>query len=169
MAYIDPKSQVLLPIYTPSDCRRVSKGFKIKISIYWILSLLYMGLIFFVSSYPLSTKILSFSFFDKLAHISEYGILVSLIYFALRDSNTTKHHSFKLALVIAFMYGISDEIHQYFVPGRQANIFDVVADGIGVLCFSLVLHLRMHRQKSHSAIRGKYKTASPSQEKKSTA
>ena len=102
-----------------------------------------MGLIFYFSSYPIQVKIPSFSFSDKLLHIFEYGILASLIYLALRDTNAAKIHLFLLAFTITFLYGISDEIHQYFVPGRQADIFDVVADGIGALCFLVILHLRI--------------------------
>jgi VanZ family protein len=34
-------------------------------------------------------------------------------------------------VIIAVLYGASDEIHQYFVPGRVCDIFDLVADSIG--------------------------------------
>lgn len=109
-----------------------------------------MGLIFCLSSFPLPIKVLSFSYLDKLFHVLEYGILASLIYLALRDTNTTKHHLFGLAFAIAFLYGIADEIHQYFVRGREADLFDVLADGIGALGFSLVLYLKPYWQNNRS-------------------
>ena len=37
------------------------------------------------------------------------------------------------AILISIAYGISDEVHQAFVPGREADPYDVVADAIGAL------------------------------------
>ena len=38
---------------------------------------------------------------------------------------------FLIAAVVGLCYGISDEVHQSFVPGREASVFDVLADGVG--------------------------------------
>jgi len=98
-----------------------------------------MVLIFCISSYPISSEIAIFSSSDKLLHIIEYGILSLLIYFAFRSSNIPDHYSLGMAFAISFLYGVSDEIHQYFVPGRQSDILDAVADGIGSVVFLLVI------------------------------
>lgn len=37
------------------------------------------------------------------------------------------------AFAIAAGYGISDEIHQSFVPGRMPDVYDVIADAAGAL------------------------------------
>ena len=121
-----------------------------KINIYWILSLLYMVLIFILSSYTIPIKTPSFSFFDKTAHIVEYGILASLIHLALRDRNVTKHKLFALAFMIAFLYGVSDEVHQYFVPGRNADIFDVLANGVGAFCFLTLIQILSYQRSVFS-------------------
>lgn len=142
--------------------RRVLKVLKVKISIYWVLALVYMELIFFISSYPLAIKLPSFSFSDKLVHVAEYGILASLIYLALRERNLAPNKLLGLAVAIAFLYGVSDEIHQHFVHGRQADVFDVVADGIGALCFSLAFHLRTLYQKSRSELYRQHNIAASS-------
>lgn len=42
-------------------------------------------------------------------------------------------NTFFLAVIITLLYGISDEIHQSFVPNRTYDIHDIVADGIGGL------------------------------------
>ena len=34
---------------------------------------------------------------------------------------------------LAFLYGLTDEIHQAFVPGREASALDVMADGAGAM------------------------------------
>lgn len=77
---------------------------KRNISIYWLLSLLYMGLIFYLSSYPVAIKVPSFPCSDKLAHIAAYGVLASLIYIALKKGNVNKHHVVALAFTILFLY-----------------------------------------------------------------
>ena len=79
-------------------------------------------------------KLPSFSCADKIAHVFEYGLLASLVYCALRKSEADTH-PILTPFLIAFLYGISDEIHQYFVPGREADVFDALADGMGPLYF----------------------------------
>ena len=39
-----------------------------------------------------------------------------------------------ITLVFCFLYAITDEIHQMFVPGRAAMIRDVIIDSCGALC-----------------------------------
>jgi len=36
-----------------------------------------------------------------------------------------------LSVVLSSLYGVSDEIHQYFVPFREADLLDVLADTLG--------------------------------------
>jgi VanZ family protein len=36
-----------------------------------------------------------------------------------------------LAIITATLYGVTDEVHQYFVPGRILSHFDIIANGIG--------------------------------------
>ena len=38
-----------------------------------------------------------------------------------------------LAAALAAVYGVSDELHQSFVPGRTADGADVVADAVGAV------------------------------------
>jgi VanZ family protein len=117
-----------------------------RINIYWIAPLLYMVLIFYLSSSPLPIKIPTFSLFDKVMHVLEYAILSAFIYLALRKSSLTRYQLLGLVFAISFLYGISDEIHQYFIPGREADLFDVMANGIGAFGCSLALYLKPHWQ-----------------------
>ena len=81
-----------------------------------------------------------FPFADKLIHIVEYGILGFLVARAL--AQTKPSLSVKaligLAVFLCVLYGISDEFHQSFVPLRDADVFDVVADAIGSFFGSVV-------------------------------
>jgi VanZ family protein len=40
---------------------------------------------------------------------------------------------FSTAALAAVLYGLSDEVHQSFIPGRDASVGDVVADALGAL------------------------------------
>jgi VanZ family protein len=112
-------------------------------NIYWILSILVMGLIYLFSSFPLPTELPSSPFADKLVHLLAYGVLASLIYFAREKSRVIFHPIF-IPFVIAFLHGVSNEIHQHFVPGREADVFDVLADALGALVFPLGIHVKKH-------------------------
>lgn len=118
-----------------------------RINVYLILSVAYMGLIFFLSSFRMEIKAVAFSFGDKLVHLVVYGILASLIYLALREMSIGKRYVLILAFAISFAYGVTNEIHQYFVPWRDADVFDVMANGIGAFCFPMALWLRTHQQE----------------------
>jgi len=147
------KERIIFPFPLTSffDGLRSLNVIRRNINIYWLLSFFYMGLIFYLSSYPVAIKVPSFFCSDKLVHIVEYGILASLIYVALKKGNVTKHHVVALAFAISFLYGVSDEIHQYFVPGRQGDIFDVMANGIGALCFPLAFQYRNNRSRARDS------------------
>ena len=80
---------------------------------------------------------------DKLAHVLEFGLLASLIYFALKKSGVSSHPIF-IPFLIAFLYGVSDEIHQFFVPGREADVLDAVANTVGSFVFPLGIHAIKH-------------------------
>lgn len=105
-----------------------------KILIFWFPVLIYCVIIFIVSSMrhpPIPyVDILNF---DKYLHMIEYGILSYLIIRALIGSEVKLSHAklIILAVIFATLYGVSDEIHQIFVPGRSANILDVLADFTG--------------------------------------
>jgi VanZ family protein len=70
---------------------------------------------------------------DKIEHFAEYGVLGVLLVRALggRKWGTPTIGTAAIAVVIAVVYGLSDEGHQYFVPGRQSDWHDALADAIG--------------------------------------
>lgn len=70
----------------------------------------------------------------KLAHVFEYAVLGFLICLALEawfGPDNQKKHKW-IAFGIGALYAASDEIHQYFVPGRSCEIVDVLIDSLGV-------------------------------------
>ncbi|MDQ6952495.1 MAG: VanZ family protein [Mariprofundaceae bacterium] len=97
-----------------------------------LLLLAYCGFIFFLSSQStLIATPLDFPNKDKVMHASAYAILG---WFAWRFFGHHVQFSWLLALIsvlFASIYGISDEFHQSFVVGRDADVWDWVADTTG--------------------------------------
>lgn len=69
----------------------------------------------------------------KSAHMISYGLLASLLFIAIYSHRKYISVSFKYAFAISLLYAVSDEIHQYFVPGRACMLQDVLIDCIGML------------------------------------
>lgn len=103
---------------------------------YWGPVGLYAGLIFFgssISSPPEAISSLLKGISDKVLHLSEYALLGALLYRACRHGAGTwmAEHAVLAAVAGSALYGLSDETHQLFVPLREADLLDVVADTVG--------------------------------------
>ena len=61
----------------------------------------------------------------------EYGIFATLLYRALINSGVNKVRAGYMAAIIASLYGVTDEFHQSFTPGREPTVRDVIFDTIG--------------------------------------
>ncbi len=99
----------------------------------WLLALAYAGLIFYFSSRP-ATGLPRFWFmkYDKVLHAGEYFWFGVLLAFALRGGGLSLGRACLLAVAIAVAWGVTDEYHQTFVPGRSGNdLGDLAADTVG--------------------------------------
>lgn len=76
----------------------------------------------------------------KYAHFFVYLFLGSFLMNALMLSSVKGWKAFGIAVVVSFVYAISDELHQYFVPGRIPLVMDVIIDtagaSVGILLYS---------------------------------
>lgn len=105
-----------------------------------ILALGWMGTIYLLSSQPSAQLDLGFSGQDKLFHAGAYALLAMLILGALplRPDGYRPGQAL-LAAALAALYGLTDEWHQFHVPGRSMDGWDMVADAAGALIGALVL------------------------------
>ena len=69
----------------------------------------------------------------KLAHYSIYLVGGILILSFLHNLSDKKWKVITLTILFGILYASSDEIHQYFVSGRDARVTDVCIDTIGVI------------------------------------
>lgn len=102
---------------------------------YWLPPVAYAGLIFYLSSLSHPETLvpgLLTGFNDKVIHAGEYGVLGILCYRALRfGAGITARSALLLAIGTATLYGCTDELHQAFVPLREADGWDIAADLMG--------------------------------------
>lgn len=96
-----------------------------------------MGIIFYLSNLPGdSIRLPLFPGIDKLAHFLAYGCLAGTFVYGLQPHfNTFNKKIVAAVIVVAFcvLFGISDEYHQSFIPGRFVSFWDLMADGLGAL------------------------------------
>jgi VanZ like family len=109
---------------------------------FWGPVLAQMALIFVASSIPY-VDALPGGFSDKTVHFWVYGVLGLLVFRALAGGSmrglTWPHAG--AAILFAMLYGVSDEFHQAFVPGRTPDVRDVAADTLGAAGVVLVMLL----------------------------
>jgi VanZ family protein len=145
---------------------------------YWLPVLVWMGIIFSASgdssSFKHSSRIIGplvhwllpdlseqaihgiVIFVRKCAHVAEYAVLALLVWRALRQPGERGDAPWRwsdagLALLLVALYAASDEIHQGFVPAREASVRDVMLDtsgaALGLLCLWVVWRLRTRRPR----------------------
>ena len=72
---------------------------------------------------------------DKLGHLAAYAVLGVLVTRGTGGGLPVRV-TWRLAafsLLVTALYGVSDELHQWFVPGRSADVLDIAADAAGGL------------------------------------
>ena len=91
----------------------------------------------------------------KLGHLTEYAILYFFLYHAMEDSFKSKT-ALIASLVILFFYASSDEIHQYFVPGRAARVQDVLIDISGGIFVMIIIYFKKLKLRNRSDLNGRF-------------
>lgn len=107
------------------------------------LPILYMTAIWIMSSHPADAIVKlqkGDRFIKESLHLVEFGILYILLFLAVLTFTEMSRKGNLLLILISSLYGLTDEIHQYFVPYRSATLIDLVKDMIGVLVASWVVY-----------------------------
>lgn len=87
--------------------------------------------------------------FDKLQHLIAYAVLAIAVGLWASVETWKRRPIFTMLItaLITSLFGVIDEIHQYFVPGRDANIWDWIADTIGAFLGATALMFFMKSRK----------------------
>lgn len=116
---------------------------------YHLPAILYAAAILGVSCIPnLKTPEIRFLTKDKVAHFLEYAIFAFLAFrsFAYLSSPKRIGTVTLLTLLLLAGFAVVDELLQGFIPGRQSDILDCVADLTGGSLVAITLWLIRRRQ-----------------------
>jgi VanZ family protein len=112
---------------------------------FWDPVFVYMGIIIYMSSIPKPlipgivyygiSQIVATHQTNYVLHFIEFFMFSFLFSVACRHSKHSifRSHHYILGLIIGILFGISDEIHQFFVPGRVCALTDIFADSLGAM------------------------------------
>ena len=140
-----------------------------RLIIRWIALLFWMGLIFYMSNQPgdvsskqsgLVLKLFQFIGIDlnnelselatfivrKTTHFTEYFILYFLSINVMKCYLNIKNTIF-YSFIFSFFYACTDEIHQYFIPGRAMAFRDVLIDSAGALLAMIIVSIKIKINK----------------------
>jgi VanZ family protein len=113
-----------------TNFQRITK----KVIRFWLPVIIWAAIIFSFSARPVkpATQIFWKDFvIKKTAHMVEYAIFTILLSRALKASGVEKKEALIYSVILAILYGVSDEFHQSFTPGREPKLRDVVFDAMG--------------------------------------
>jgi VanZ family protein len=125
---------------------------------FWIITVAYCAGIWLLSSQPDPTPIdlpIDIPGLDKAGHLLLYGGLAAVVSLGMRRSGravTPWSQSF-VPILFATAYGLTDEIHQLFVPLREFDLADLFADTAGAALAQAALCFRWYARGARSAER----------------
>lgn len=82
----------------------------------------------------------------KLAHFTMYAIGGVLFYMLFNEYNLEDKNKLIYSFCLCLTYAILDEVHQCFVPGRSAQITDVLIDSVGSI-LAIIITKKVHTKK----------------------
>lgn len=109
---------------------------------YVALTIAYCAGLFYLSSGASPVKPPSlFAHEDKVIHAMLYAGLAAVVWIGMRRAKNPAgpRMLFLAPILFACAYGISDEFHQWFVPGRTADVWDAASDTCGALIMQILI------------------------------
>ena len=111
----------------------MSRAQPMRRTLLWLPPILYMAIIFAFSAQSNPLPIVTAHVWDKLLHLVEYCGLALLLARALVGEGLSWLPALVAATLLASAYGVTDEYHQSFVPGRDSSALDWTADSLGAI------------------------------------
>lgn len=106
-----------------------------KVKLVYVPLVIYWVVLFIATSIP-ADRMPSVGVGDKFSHFFAYLVLSALMFLAFsfqEKYKILKNYPAAMSALIASVYGIFDEFHQMFIPGRSAELLDLVADILGAI------------------------------------
>jgi VanZ family protein len=137
-----------------------TKGFnRLRRVAYALPALAFAGAIFYFSSLEqIDLPLEDIAYNDLILHGAAYfvfGVTLLIAAYPANRLHTKPLSTYAIILAIGMAYGLSDEIHQYFVPNRICSLADFCADtfGIAAALFGYVVWRRIKNRRSPASLR----------------
>jgi VanZ family protein len=140
--FLQQKGRVFKHYYASSK-KKMIKLLEKYSKVSWLFVIIIAGVIFYLSSLTFSMDTPGTNIYAIMYHIFAFFWLGFFLILALVKGKN-KNLIF-LAIILAFLYGVSDEIHQLFVPGRYFTFSDISLNLFGALCASLIYVFSLKR------------------------
>ena len=122
----------------------------------WIITIFIAIIIFYVSSLTFAPGPLrGFPWKPIAYHFYAFLFLAAFLLISLNRGKIENKKFIFIAIIIALVYGVSDEFHQLFVPGRACSFSDFLTDSAGIL-FASTLYLLLRFKKFKENISEEY-------------
>ncbi len=121
----------------------------------WVITIFIVIIIFYVSSLTFPPGAPSFGWETIAYHFYAFLFLAAFLLISLTRGKIENKKFIFIAIIIAMVYGVSDEIHQLFVPGRACSFSDFLIDSAGIL-FATILYLLLRFNKFRENIDEEY-------------
>lgn len=110
----------------------------------WTITILIAITIFTLSCFSFEGPVAEgFGWKATAYHFFAFLFLALFLLFAMIQGKTKKFNLIILGIIISIAYGISDEIHQIFVPGRVFSLLDILTNSAGILFISVLYSLHL--------------------------
>lgn len=116
----------------------------------WSFTMIIAVMIFYISSLSFAKGPVggSGSLYATIYHILAFFFFAFFLFISIVKG---RHKSFLIiGFLVALIYGVTDEIHQLFVPGRYGSLHDVFLDGVGITFAMMIYLLRLELLKTRS-------------------
>lgn len=111
-----------------------------------IFTLLIAIEIFFFSTISFAPGKGGISFFSIIYHFIAFFLFNFFLFATIKGKREVKINHILIVLFISIIYAILDEVHQIFVPYRDASIKDVLIDSLGIFT-SMIVYLYINKKQ----------------------
>lgn len=112
-----------------------------------LITLIIAGTIFYISSLTFQPGTGAPGYLSIIYHFSAFFFFAGFLSISLIKGKSKKRKLIFIVIILAVLYGISDEIHQLFVLGRTCTFEDVLTDSAGILFSAMIYSLRLKFKK----------------------
>ncbi len=110
----------------------------------WLLVIVIAVAIFYISTLTFGPTHTGSSIKSFLYHFFSFFFLAFFLLPALVRGKSK--FLILITIILAILYGISDEVHQIFVPFRYFSFLDILTNSLGILVASFIYTLALKRR-----------------------